>query len=495
MRHLFLLPIAAIIGFVALVSSVSAHPSSVPLTFVVNSFDDLLDSNVGDDICAATGNVCTLRAAVMEANVRTDLTTIELPTLVGPYGLLNANFEDAGLSGDLDLIGPMHIVGDGTASIQNYNLDRILDIFGNNVTIEGVVIEYGFGQVSTPQFDSNGAGIRINAGAKLVLKDSIVRHNTNVSDGGGIMVSGKLKAVNVTIEDNEADHGGGVTVGGTGTATFKKSLIQLNEANSLGGGIYSSGNARVIKTLVEENHSDEDGGGIYAIGHLLLKKSALAFNIADAFGGGLTLFAGDGESFQSSIYENTAQFGGGGIMANASTLEMTNSTISSNVTVGDTGGMVLASTDVLLNNVTIAQNYMGGVSVGAGSTLEMRNTLLAKNVVGFDLAGAADDCAGTINSLKFNLIGDTTNCTIVGQTTGDQYNLDPLIDSLADNGGETLTHALFAGSPAIDKGKRNGCKIDGGGVLVNDQRDHPRHVDGDGNGVIRCDIGSYEYEP
>ena len=57
--------------------------------------------------------------------------------------------------------------------------------------------------------------------------------------------------------------------------------------------------------------------------------------------------------------------------------------------------------------------------------------------------------------------------------------LDPKLGSLADNGGPTRTHALLAGSPAIDAASTPDCP-------TTDQR-----------GVLRpqraaCDIGSYE---
>ena len=58
----------------------------------------------------------------------------------------------------------------------------------------------------------------------------------------------------------------------------------------------------------------------------------------------------------------------------------------------------------------------------------------------------------------------------------------PGLDSLADNGGPTLTHALGVGSPAIDS-------ADAGACPATDQR-----------GVARpqgagCDVGSFEYVP
>jgi hypothetical protein len=104
-------------------------------------------------------------------------------------------------------------------------------------------------------------------------------------------------------------------------------------------------------------------------------------------------------------------------------------------------------------------NYRGAVSV--------RNSIIT--------GGATDNCAGTINTLGYNIDSGVT-CNF--PTGTDKSNTDPLLGALVDNGGVTMTHALQANSSAID------------GVLTGscpefDQRHFVR------SGT--CDIGAYEY--
>ncbi len=71
---------------------------------------------------------------------------------------------------------------------------------------------------------------------------------------------------------------------------------------------------------------------------------------------------------------------------------------------------------------------------------------------------------------------------------------DILDTTLDDNGGPTQTHALVAGSPAIDLGPTAACAA----APVNgvDQRGEPRSMDIHGEGshtTNLCDAGAYEY--
>jgi hypothetical protein len=63
---------------------------------------------------------------------------------------------------------------------------------------------------------------------------------------------------------------------------------------------------------------------------------------------------------------------------------------------------------------------------------------------------------------------------------------------LQNNGGPTQTHALVAGSPALDAGNPSGCRNNSGTLLQTDQRGLSRHVDSNNDGSARCDIGAFE---
>src|SRR5207247_6061857 len=91
------------------------------------------------------------------------------------------------------------------------------------------------------------------------------------------------------------------------------------------------------------------------------------------------------------------------------------------------------------------------------ATLEIGSTILNAGAVG----GNIRNLSGTVTSLGYNLSSDaaggdgTTGPGGLLNATGDIRNTDPMLGPLQDNGGPTSTHALMAGSPAINAGDPN----------------------------------------
>ena len=167
------------------------------------------------------------------------------------------------------------------------------------------------------------------------------------------------------------------------------------------------------------------------------------------------------------------------------------------------GGIYKGAGQLDTNNLTIAGNTAdpnvnggdgGGIFVD-GSGFNISNSIVAGNV---DASPGAEtpDCVATLaSSLGHNLIGNSTGCNFAGSNGGPQTGdvLDPPygpgLGALQSNGGVTQTHALLAGSPAIDAGNPAPPDNIAPACATADQRGTVRPVG------ARCDIGAFEYTP
>jgi CSLREA domain-containing protein len=102
-----------------------------PPTFTVNSPSDVVDADPGDGKCeTAPGNgVCTLRAAIMEANHASGATIyFSLPGVVTYALTIPPGGMGDETTGDLNITNTMTIVGNGAAKtiIDGNGTDRVL---------------------------------------------------------------------------------------------------------------------------------------------------------------------------------------------------------------------------------------------------------------------------------------------------------------------------------------------------------------------------------
>lgn len=111
------------------------------------------------------------------------------------------------------------------------------------------------------------------------------------------------------------------------------------------------------------------------------------------------------------------------------TASRTNVTFSENSAgTGSKGGGIYNRTGtVTLTNSTLTKNSAGnggGIHREAG-TVNITNTIVALNT-----APAGRDASGTLISQGYNLIGNSSGPIITGDTTGNQLNADPMLDTL-----------------------------------------------------------------
>ncbi|NEO86141.1 MAG: DUF4347 domain-containing protein [Spirulina sp. SIO3F2] len=323
---------------------------------------------------------------------------------------------------------------------------RIFNISASNATISELTIRNG----ST---SGNGGGI-FSSGA-VTLTNSTVSGNA----GGGIASNGAVTLTNSTVSGNSEDtSGGGIASGGAVTLT--NSTVSGNSANGVGGGISSSGAVTLTNSTVSGNSANSSGGGIASVGAVTLTNSTVSGNSSITSNGGGISSNGAVTLTNSTVSGNSSNASGGGIQS-LGAITLTNSTVSGNSTNGAGGGIRSLGDAVTLTNATIAFNTGasgGGLSLNASSPLShtIANSIIANNSgtnpsIRTSTSGSSSHTFDVDNSL----IEDTTDATNIGVSNGVDGNLvgvDPLLNALTNNGGNTQTHALQAASPALNAG-------------------------------------------
>jgi hypothetical protein len=315
-----------------LLSSVAgaSRPPLAPaaLTFTVNNGFDVPANFTGDPgftACQTSpgNNICTLRAAIMNANRHPGGATIILPSetyvlSVPPMG------PDDDATGDLNITGTVSLLGSGAAStiVDGAGLDDVFSTDSHSVvTISGLTVRHGdnggtgsgggidnFGQLTlsdstvTDNRAGLGGGIYNEQGATLLVRRSTIRDNRAVlNSGGGVESQGQFTLENSTVSANQAVVGGGISTRNSGSLTVVNSTISNNSATGTGGGVFAGSPAVFYHTTVAGNLADSNaaqngyGGGIYAsvsgqahIWNTLVAYNYLSSTVSDCGGAGLT---------------------------------------------------------------------------------------------------------------------------------------------------------------------------------------------------------------
>jgi predicted outer membrane repeat protein len=312
------------------------------------------------------------------------------------------------------------------------------------------------------------------------LRGAIIKANTTMGMDT-IMVPAGTYTLTIDGDDDTAAMGDldltdSVTIIGAGQAS---TIIQAGMTSPVPGPcsdcidrvfhIPSSGITAEFMDLTIR-HGSAVGGGIFNQGGTVeITDSTLSNNSANNLGGGI-FNSDDGtvEITNSTLSGNSASVNGGGIFNqdDSDTLTITNSTLSGNSAGGNGGGIYIGE-EMTIKNSIVANSPSGGDCFKVSVSLL---TALGQN---FDTDGS---CAALDSEF-----------TQVPSTGPGGLNLGPL----QNNGGPTETHALLAGSVAIDAAT-DCTEVDGLTAVTEDQRGVMRPIDGDGDSTADCDVGAYE---
>ncbi|HFE36855.1 MAG TPA: hypothetical protein ENK06_00365, partial [Gammaproteobacteria bacterium] len=448
------------------------------MRFVVTSNLDAVDMTLGDGICstALSGNPCTLRAAIQEANTLKNSFAdgVELPdsitfannTLPTIYSLtIEGQSEDFSETGDLDITDSLRITGNssdmGLVVIDAKGIDRAIDIHSNNTTANTVELNYLSITGGTVPQAYSGAGICIDCGKNdadpyqpvLTTSDTFIdqigdttsdfQPVVNLSElatgTSALPVRSVVTLRFVDIYDNrDADAGSGIM--NEGILTIEDSFIQNNgnqyyfgadsfmfvdgvRPGGIGGGIANWGGKVTIRRSILSGNAAQTGGAIYSQPiltqfrneQIFIENSQITGNRA-FMGGGIFNVTGDWD-FPSRTF---IDYG----------VVVKNSTLDSNLAYFLGGAIYTVGLSALqLDNVTVSNNQADSSTGGFGSLANKGGAIYhAGKILDIDLSGFTGNRTPAIHSQKGGSPTEYSNELIGGDDVFldvSQANVDP----------------------------------------------------------------------
>lgn len=322
-------------------------------------------------------------------------------------------------------------------------------------TVTSLADDGGAGELRAAITSANsvsGSTITFSVSGKITLTSAFPQITSSMTINGGstITVDGAGKYQPFEINGSGA------------TATMLDLSIVNGVSNgSQGGGILvQAGNLILTGCTLSGNTSSTGGGGILvqsSASTATLTDCTLTGNIAKGNGGGGIFSNGTTKLTNCNVSGNTTNGSfpnGGGIQNNGGTLGLTNCTLSGNTASLAGGGLFNLGGPATIINCTFSGNTAasakgGGINNNNGYGHNNAAATFKNCILYGDTGGEIDLVAGTVTA---------TYCDIQGSYTGTKnISGNPLLGTLASNGGPTQTMALGAGSPCYGAGTPTGA--------------------------------------
>lgn len=410
-------------GLMALVLLITSFTYSEPVRaagFTVSSTGDSVDANPGDGICATSGGVCTIRAALQEANALPGADTITIPA--GTYTLRIATGAEDSSFGDFDIFAPVTIVGAGAGSTildggdapigaapNVLAVDRLFEVHptAGNVSISRLTMQGGWSA-------ANGGAIANSSPGTLRLESVTVRDSVTEVEGGGIyhdvgrlIVTGTAASPSV-ISGNSARGGGGIYSTGLMNASGVATRVEVafttfsgNSAAAAGGGIevVGEGLLTVADSSFSGNSTAGDGGGLSASSKssLTLSRTNFTGNSSEGDGAGLSVATEGQATITGGTFSGNSA---GGVDASG----VPNEASGGAMYLGGMGSIDVAAITVLDNEAT---GYGGGIAIENGGSVAIANSSIRGNSAG-EGGGGIINGGRTVTFTRLQLVGNTT---------------------------------------------------------------------------------------
>lgn len=396
------------------------------------------------------------------------------------------------------ITSPIKIKGVGDVTVTLDNLSsvplRFFEVSGGSLSLERLSFD---GVFNSGSFVDKGALVYAHDNSKISLT-RVVTNGMYVSDDGGVVYA---ENTNIDIKASEfqessAPNNGGVIYIKDGLLNVHGSSFVGNMLSNEGGAIYMFGevNTTIQNSLFASNHAIYGGAINAGLGsnekRLTIVDSTFDFNTTEI--GGIVSTRGWNYivDIRRSTFSNNKAFSDNGSVLtndNNATISIINSTFSENESFNDASAILNNTEEATYDiayNTFYGNNSNSSNGVIRAKTLPMLNSVIENNLF-FDNIGNDCDFVSTAGVTFVNNLSADAVCGGVAATL-----VNP---SLLNNGGSTKTHALLNGSNAIDAAVtdillvRNSCP-------KGDQRIYPRMIDGNNDGILKCDVGAYEKE-
>jgi CSLREA domain-containing protein len=302
----------------------------------VNSEEYLVDSAPGDGNCDAsppgTGGtpLCTLRAAINEANARPGAATILVPaghyaTPSGDYFIPQTDMVIQGDDRDSVTIGQISIIGSASVTaptveirsatlpfgvrsqVGSLSLSNVMVADAHPSTVDGAVQALGLLSIENSSILRSGPNGVHFSGSHARITNSLIASNGEMLGGVVCAPSGssELEVVNSTITDNRGL--GGVIIQDGCSATFRNATIAGNTISrspgsmGAGGGLSVSSGATVIlsNSILADNSNRFDASS--ADCSVFFRSSSSSSVTIQSLGNNLIGTAGGSCRFNSAL--------------------------------------------------------------------------------------------------------------------------------------------------------------------------------------------------